>query len=334
MAMRTLAWSHGLFAVESLGGMVGRGSFLLPDGRQVSPFYVAPWWDEARDDLDAMTAGLRGEWPCVPFGYPVPEAEVAPRWRAASDDTEVVPFPHGHAAHHHWEFLSAPGADEVAMRIRYPDEDDVAELRRVLRPVADAPAIDFELTVTARRDTSQPVALHGCFALPAGPGQATLVPGGFGWGASFPAVIARGATLFATDAEFTDLARAPGIDGRAVDATLLPLDRPVEDLVQLNGADGSFGLLDHAAGYRLEIAWDASILPSVILWYSNRGRGFAPWNGRNLCIGIEPCCTAYGLAPGVSTGANPINAKGIPTAVRLAAGEPLTIRYRIAVAAL
>lgn len=334
MATRVLAWRHGLFAVDSLGGMIGPGSFLLDDGRQVSPFYVAPWWNEDREDIDGLTRGLRGEWPCVPFGYPVSAAQVTPRWRAVSDDTDSFPFAHGYSSHHDWEFLTTEDADHVAMRILYPDNHDIAQLDRRLHAVHDAAAIDFELTITARRCTSQPVALHGCFALPVEQGGAVLEPGAFASAASYPAVIEDGATLLLPDAEFQDLSCVPGLDGTTVDATRVPFDQSVEDLVQLNGVEGRFGLVNRPAGYRMDISWDASILPSVVLWYSNRGRRFAPWDGRNLCIGIEPCCTAYGLSPRISSSENPFASAGIPTAVKLTAGEPLTIRYRIAVAAL
>lgn len=334
MSARSLVWKHGVFAVDSLGGMLGRGAFLLPDGRQVSPFYVAPWWNEARAGLDGLTQGLRGEWPCVPFGYPARSADVTPRWAALSDDSAKFEFAHGYGSNHEWEFTGGDGSDHLAMSIRYPESDDIERLDRILRPVPDAAAIDFELIITARRDTAQPVSLHACFALPPNAGDAELRPGKFAGAVSYPAIIAKGATLFATDAEFSDLTQAPGIDGKPVDATRLPLDRPVEDLVQLNGADGTASLINRAGGYRVDMGWDAETLPSLIVWYSNRGRDFAPWDGRNLCVGIEPCSTAFGLSPALSAKPNPISEAGTPTAVSLKAGEPLSIRYRIGVAPL
>ena len=43
---RALAWPHGVLAVQSLGAMLAPITFILADGRQVSPMQVAPWPDE------------------------------------------------------------------------------------------------------------------------------------------------------------------------------------------------------------------------------------------------------------------------------------------------
>jgi hypothetical protein len=43
--------------------------FDLPDGRSVQPMHIPPWANENRSpDLPPILRGLRGEWPCVPFG--------------------------------------------------------------------------------------------------------------------------------------------------------------------------------------------------------------------------------------------------------------------------
>jgi hypothetical protein len=57
-----------------------------------------------------------------------------------------------------------------------------------------------------------------------------------------------------------------------------------------------------------------------------------PWNGRNLCIGIEPCCSAFGMSPATCGQSNPINRTGVPTSVDLRAGQTFTIAYSMRVA--
>ena len=70
---RGLGWAHGALAVQRLGAMLAPVTFLLADGRQVSPMHVAPWADEPEAEaLPGILRRLRGEWPCVPFGYSVP----------------------------------------------------------------------------------------------------------------------------------------------------------------------------------------------------------------------------------------------------------------------
>lgn len=332
-AVRTLSWTHGMLQVHSLGGMFGPGTFLLPDGRQVSPFHVAPWWNEPESTkLDGLLRGLRGEWPCVPFGFPMPREDFPEDWKSVMDDAETVRDVHGFGSNHHWTFEDDDRSDGVRLRIDYPDDHDVEKLVRVIRPVLHAPEINIELHIHARRSCRLPVALHGCFALPPEVGTAALVPGGFMEGLTHPSIVEPGVGLFEPGRTFHRLDAVPGRNGKQVNAASLPFRQPVEELVQLNRCDGTFALLNSREGYRINLIWDAKILPSVLLWYSNRGRDYAPWSSRNLSIGIEPCCSAFGLAPSTSAAQNPIVQHGTPTAVALSQEAPTLIRYRIGVA--
>ena len=330
---RALVWSHGSFAVEALGGMIAKGAFLLPNGKQVSPFFVAPWWNEdGLESYDGLTRGLRGEWPCVPFGYPMPRELFTSRWQAVMEDADSYPDVHGYGSNHDWDFADQSDPGVVSLSIDYPENHDIARLSRTVRGVPGEPSIAFELEITARRACSIPVALHGCFALPGGVGEAEVVPGEFSNGLTFPGVIEPGAELFAKDQNFTDLRAVPTADGGVVDAASLPLARGVEELLQLNGVKGAVDLINHAEGYRMSFSWDRTLLPSVVLWYSNRGRQAAPWLGRTLCIGIEPSATTFGLSPRTAAQANPVANSGTPTALDIAADTPVTIQYSIAVA--
>ncbi|NDU99367.1 hypothetical protein [Pseudoroseicyclus tamaricis] len=329
--LRALAWSHGVLSVQSFGAMLGPTSFVLPGGRQVSPFWIAPWaGEELPAEVDAMTAALRGEWPCVPFGYPFPAEDFPDRWdRAVEEGARRGPV-HGYGSNAHWRF-DPPRDDRIALQIDYPADDPVRTLRRTVTPVPGEAAIDFTLVIEARRACRLPVALHGCFALPRATGMARLQVPRFQTGRTHPGKVEPGAALYAQDSAFTDLASVPTRDGGSVDATRLPFDHGVEELLQLDHPDGPLHLVNEAEGYRVTFDWDRAMLPSVVLWYSNRGRTHAPWTGRNLVLGIEPACTAFGLSPETSCGDNPINRAGTPTALELPAGDSVTIRYRIGV---
>ena len=72
-SMRALAWDHGCLSLQRLAGMLGPVTFLLPDGRQISPLQIAPWFaDPRRETLPGVLRRLRGEWPCAPFGADAP----------------------------------------------------------------------------------------------------------------------------------------------------------------------------------------------------------------------------------------------------------------------
>lgn len=326
-----LKWSHGIFSIQALGGMIGAGAFTLPDGRQVSPLFIAPWWNEAGHELDGLTTGLRGEWPCVPFGYPMPKGSFTSRWQAVMDDADRYDDVHGYSSNHAWQFVPQADSDFVELSIDYPVDHSISHLVRRLRGVAGEPRIDLELEIHARQACRMPVALHACFALPSQPGAAQLIPGAFKSGSTFPGVIEPGAEIFAKDEQFTRLIAVPSLDGKEIDASHLPLLGSAEELLQLNDVDGRATLRHLVDRYEVAISWDKALLPSILLWYSNKGRQGAPWLGRTLCIGIEPSSSAFGLSPRTSAAANPIATAGTRTDIDLAPDEPLTIRYSIAV---
>ena len=75
-------------------------------------------------------------------------------------------------------------------------------------------------------------------------------------------------------------------------------------------------------------------LPSLLLWMSNRGRKYDPWNGRNLCLGVEPIASAFDLGTPASVAPNPIAAAGVATALTLDPATPVTVGFRLSGRAL
>ncbi|MEO6920582.1 MAG: hypothetical protein ABI171_16495 [Collimonas sp.] len=103
-----LDWAHGNAEVRALGGMLGPIDFHLADGRKFQPMHQAPWLSEnPATELKGLLAGLRGEWPCVPFGCAEAPLHLPPDWKAQIPDDL---FGHGFAAHHDWQLSQAsPG---------------------------------------------------------------------------------------------------------------------------------------------------------------------------------------------------------------------------------
>jgi hypothetical protein len=323
---RSLAWDRGIVSAQSLGGMLGPTLFLFPDGSQVAPFHVAPWFvePEARG-LGAIMRRMRGEWVCVPFGNESDRPRTG-RWPASATGSDE---PHGYAANHEWIWDDA-GPASLAMHIEYPAGHAVARLERRITPDPHDTAIDFELVVLARRDCALPIGLHPVFRLPTGsPGGALLEINGESRVATFPGDVDESA-LFVSDT-VAPIGAVPTRTGGLVDARALPLAAAAEDLLQLINADGSVGLLNRAEGYRVRVTWDRTHLPGLLLWFSNCGRTAYPWCGRHLALGVEPVCSAFDLGTQISAAPNPLNQHGIPTARRFCAGDVFATRYRIAV---
>lgn len=99
-------------------------------------------------------AGLRGEWPCLPFGPArrVPE-NLPTSWQARTLEKRLGS----------WLLLEsclgsgqAHGLDAV-LAITLPEDDPVERLERHIRAKADVPAIEVELVIHPRRDAVIPL---------------------------------------------------------------------------------------------------------------------------------------------------------------------------------
>ncbi|MFZ5676135.1 MAG: hypothetical protein ACOZAM_24510 [Pseudomonadota bacterium] len=291
----TLGWTYGLLAADRFAGRLGPVLFVLPDGRQVAPLAVAPWFSENIDLSQPLFHRLRGEWPCVPFGKDVS---------------------HGYGATHDWDVLEASDSC-IRLAIAYPGEHPIARLERIIRPLPDRPAIDLELIIEARQNCRLPVALHP--TLGAGPWFIDLPPE---------------TLVFTPDRITAPIARVPTCDGTFTDARRFPPDVPTEQLLQVLETNGCVSLVNESERYRLDLTWNAAHFPSLLLWISHRALTMPPWNGRTTMLGIEPVCSAFDLGTAASQGDNPIKAHGIATTFAFRSGETFRTQYRLAVEAL
>jgi hypothetical protein len=327
---RDLVWAQGSLTVQRLGAMLAPVTFVLADGRQVAPMHIAPWaGTPAEAGLPGILKRLRGEWPCVPFGYTIDDPTAPPDWArlngTAAPDEEI----HGHSSNSDWTWIKDNG-ESLALEIEYPAQSPIRRLRRVVTPDPIAAAVDLSLTIEVKQACRLPLGLHPTFRLPTVAGGARIEPDPFVSGRTFPGTVEPSAPLFAIDAEFESLASVPLRVGGRGDATHVPFADDTEDLLQLNGL-GRVSLANLDERYRVTLSWDQSVYPSLLLWYSNRGRKGAPWNGRHVALGMEPICSPFGLGPNSAAADNPLARSGLSTARDFTDGEILTTRYRIEV---
>ncbi|MFO1149038.1 MAG: hypothetical protein U1E62_11745 [Alsobacter sp.] len=333
-AYRGLGWAHGALTVQRLGAMLGPVTFVLADGRQVSPLHVAPWAHEPEaQEQPGILRKLRGEWPCAPFGYSVPSEGWPEPWARVMGDAEPDEEIHGHCSNHAWTWQEGE-AGALSLSLAYPASSPVESVERIIRPDPSGPAVDIEFGIVVRRACRLPIGLHPVFRLPVEAGAATLDLGRFRQGRTYPHDLEPGAALFAADATFSTLAAVPARAGGVIDASRLPLAAETEELLQIEGVDGRAVLANPREGYGVELTWQTEHFPSLLLWISNRGRKGSPWNGRHVALGVEPICSPFGLGPRTALAENPIARSGVPTARQFAPGEPFVTRYRIAAFAL
>ena len=327
---RGLGWEHGCLTVQALGAMLAPITFVLPGGRQVSPMHIAPWAEEpASAALPGVLRGLRGDWLCAPFGSAAETTHFPEAWAKLMGPAEPDEELHGHCANHAWQWQDAP-AGTLRLAIEYPEASPVSRIERSVTPDPSSPAVDIELRIAVRRDCRMPIGLHPTLRLPAGAGQAQIEPGRFAEGLTYPGLAEPSAPLFVSGARFDDLAAVPARSGGTIDASRLPLAHVTEELLQLNGIDGTAALANHAEGYRVRLSWQKEHFPSLLLWISNGGRKMEPWSGRHRAVGIEPICSPFGLALATALADNPIAASGTPTAQSFRQGADFVTRYRIA----
>lgn len=336
--VRTLRWAHGSLTVQRLGAMLAPVRFDLPSGRMVEPLHIAPWADDGTISdvelaaLPPILHRLRGDWPCVPFGADEPE-RLSPEWAASMGRRFPLPAnppPHGESSNCKWNW-EPKGDGRLCLSLDYPDDHPIARVERDVIPDPDAAAVNLVLRIMPRANCQLPLGLHPTFALPPLAGSASIMPPHAKQIRSYPGSLEPGGDIFAPNAVFTNLTEAPDHKGQAMDASSIPFEQPGEDLLQLVGVDdGRVSLDNHAGGYRATLSWNAEHFPSLLIWYSNRGRQQSPWLGRHSALGLEPVCSAFDLGAAIAIGDNPIAQQGVPTSIPLRAGEVFQTHYRIA----
>ncbi|MEO1249380.1 MAG: hypothetical protein AAFW76_06025 [Pseudomonadota bacterium] len=329
--------SHAIIDVQPLAAAISNAVFRLPDGKEVSPLYRAPWRDSTdprMDEIPALLRELGAEWPCVPFGMPGVRDDLPQDWQLADAGEDWNEHPHGYASNHDWQ-LSQVSESALRAEIDYPADHPIERLVRNLWLDPSQTTVHIALTVHARTPTRLPVGLHPVIDL-AGfqPETCNLAipPTTRAW--TFPTDVEPGRSRFLPDQRNVDPTALVTADGTA-DVGVVPFPTATEDLVLLTGLDGSIGFVAPASAYRVDIDWDRSVLPNCLLWLSNGGREGFPWNGANRAIGIEPVAAPFDLGVGHSLSeTTPFASHGISTAIPVSPDKPLSIDYRIDVAGL
>jgi hypothetical protein len=111
-------------------------------------------------------------------------------------------------------------------------------------------------------------------------------------------------------------------DGSQWDLRDYPAGHKVEDFATLVEARGTrLGwtvVMRNAENDMIVVLKDARVLPVTMLWVSNGGRDFSPWNGRHTgVLGIEDGCAAGGIGLKAAQGDNRVNAFDVPTTIPL-----------------
>jgi len=312
------------------GGQLGPVFFRL-GRREVQPFAVAPWGRERLPGIPAMLRILRGDFFCAPFGG-----------NATPFRGERHP-PHGETANRPWTYKGRTRAEgatclHAAMidRIR-PGRVD----KRILLREGHA-AVYCEHLLSG---FSGPMAFgtHPMLRFPDREGAGLVSVSGFAAGHVAPEPwedpAQGGYHALKLGSKFSSLKRVRTQDGGVTDLSRFPARRGFEDLVMLVGdprpkfAWSAVSFPDEA--YVFFSLKDPRVLRHTVLWLSNGGRHYPPWNGRHVnVLGLEEVTAFfhYGLAE--SAGRNFLNRAGVPTAAVLDPERPTRVAHILALAAI
>ena len=330
------SWTFASDCVEAsltrVGGHLAPVTFRTARGA-IQPFAIAPW---AGEKLVPGTAPvlrpLRGDFFCAPFG--------------GNEKTfrgEDHPA-HGETATSPWKFIaqhSEPTGTELVVRMQTRVRAGEITKRIFLR--------HGETNLYCRHELngfSGPLNLghHAMLAFPPenGPGQILLSP----WKAGrvcpqpFETPAAGGYSSLKTAAPFRALNRVPLATGGFTDLSQYPAREGFEDLVMMSSRARP-GQLAWTTVTFPEAGWlwfgikDPRTLASTILWHSNGGRHYPPWNGRHRrVLGLEEVTSYFHLGLPASVVPNPVSKAGISTVLQLRRDRVTTINYIMGVVAL
>lgn len=309
-------------SITETGGQLSDVCFTLEGGRRVSPMHVAPWANEPLPaDTPPIIRVLRGDFFCAPFG--------------ASDMLPDMPFVHGLPAGGTWRLTSEePGTIETV-------------LDGTVMGATVAKSVEFRAgeTVVYQRHTMSggsgriPVGHH---AMLHAEHELQLAFSPWTMALTTPEpdeTPPQGRSLLRNNQTVADLHRAERMDGGTVDLTRFPSPEGFEAIWMV------------VADRKPAFAWTAAtcaeggwvwfglknprVLPQTLVWFSNGGRDYAPWNGRHRnAIGLEEICGYFHLGHAASIADNPVVASGSPTAITLTPDAPTVVSYMFGLAAV
>jgi len=321
----TISTEQVFLAVTRFGGHMAPVEFYRDSSQPIMPYHIAPWWDEGlKSDQPPLLHVLRGDFFCCPFG--------------GNDELHdgVSYPPHGETANRPWSLVHWSSSTEGAVLTLSQEqtlrpgfvEKKLALLPRHNLVYAQHSLSEMEGKINPGhhanlRFPDVPQSGHLAFSklihaqvyvhpteMPENKGYSILQPG----------------------AVFQDLRKAPMITGEMADLTRYPARRGFEDIVILC----SDPALDFAwtsvtfpeQGYVWFALKDPKVLASTLLWMSNGGRHYEPWNGRHINVmGLEEITGYFHEGIHASVRENSLNRLGIPTAIELSKLTPTNINY-------
>ena len=291
--------AQGIRLAFALRGGVLMDLSVTDEGQTITPLHRAPWTaDEVPPDAPPHQRWLAGDFLAAPMG-PSPDGL------------------HGLSANGDWRITQAPPHTLRAMLDRAVSG---ATLVKELSLQDDHPFV-YQRHLFIGGTGALPISNHAMISLPNG---AKLSFSRKRWWETpaAPVETTQGRSCLAYPKRSEDAAAFPGADGGMVNLHRYPWGERHEDFVA--------GIEDPAA----RLGWTAVVRPSegdlilslknaralplTMLWHSNGGRDYPPWNGRHTgCLGVEEGAALPVLGLSSREVPDPLTAAGQPALVTL-----------------
>lgn len=310
------AMTHTISAPGISATFTPLGGTLFPltvtdEGREISPLHAAPWTpDEVPADAPPHQRWLRGDFLAAPMG-------------AGPNGL------HGPAANAHWDPVLT---DPQTLRATLRDPIQGATVVKELSVEANHPFL-YQRHLFIGGNGHLPVSNHAMIALPRG---ARLSFSRKRWFETLPAPLetdpTKGRSALAYPRRHEDPADFPAADGSSVNLHRYPWAPAHEDFVA--AVEDPSSTLGWTAVVRPETKdlflslKNPQSLPLTMLWHSNGGRDYAPWNGRHTgCLGVEEGAALSVLGLSATETPDPLTAANQPAYLHLNPTGTTEIRH-------
>jgi hypothetical protein len=284
--------AHGINADFTPRGGVLRGLTVTDEGASIAPLHHARWSPaEVPADAPPHQAWLAGDFLAAPFG--------------GSPDGL-----HGQTANGDWRVTpSAPGILRAVLDGAVNGATVVKELS-----VKDDHPFLYQRHLFIGGTGDLPVANHAMISVPNG---AKLSFSRKRWWETLPEPleITQGRSRLAYPRRSEDAAEFPAADGSTVNLHRYPWGEAHEDFVagieDPSSRLGWTAVVRPTEGDLILTLRNPRALPMTMLWHSNGGRDYAPWNGRHKgCLGVEEGAALPVLGLSAKETPDPLTAAG------------------------
>ena len=311
-------------AVTQLGGHMAPVTFCRNTATPVQPYYISPWQGEERKIPDPVLVPLRGDFFCMPFGE-------------ESFHRGVLHKCHGETAGSKWSFRSLECADGVTcLTLGMKTKKLAGRVTKRLR-LLDGHNVVYVQHELAGFSCTTPLGHHATLALPETEGGLRVATSPVQFGITSPTPCdnpAEGTYASVLHGQkFKSLTRVPLVWKKPAFADLSahPVRTGFTDLLGVFNKPAPTPAWTTATvdeqGYLWFSLKDPAVLPTTMLWVSNKGRHTQPWDGRNRCLGLEDVCGLLAMGLAASVRANVLTRAGVKTAVKLSPKTPTIVNY-------